>query len=156
MDCKDCEHFTRLSDWMCVDYKLIEKDLSITETTLGDENSILKLASHNMGWFGQVYTVCNKHKIILPCSRADICGDYNGRNDQIIIPRYVFDLLPNVFKDRVLIKRIEEHCVTIVCFETYMVNYLQEFTEKANKYRDDVATEGLRLYLLKKHLEGEK
>ncbi len=70
--------------------------------------------------------------------------------NEIIISRWVFELLPNTVKDRVIIKRIEEHCVTISCFDYSMMKYLQEFTMKMQQQRENIELDGLMLYLLKK------
>lgn len=76
-DCRDCKNFNTQPDWATVDYRLIDiNDLSIQETTVGDRDPTLKKFSEHEGGFGKVYTVCEKHKIVLACNRAAICKEF--------------------------------------------------------------------------------
>lgn len=79
-ECRGCQHFDTKSDWMVVDYRLINEDLSISDTTVGDDNPILKQISKHMGGFGKVYTVCEKHKIILAINRTSVCNDFERKD----------------------------------------------------------------------------
>jgi len=76
-DCRDCRHFDTKSDWMIVDYNLVNReDLSISDTTVGDGNPVLKQISKHHGGFGKVLTVCENHKIVLARNRASVCNDF--------------------------------------------------------------------------------
>ena len=79
-ECYKCKKFNKLSDWECVDYwLLIKKTRQKGTLKLGDEDPILKgFAKHGAGQ-GRVYSVCEKHKFILPENRADICNDFDPK-----------------------------------------------------------------------------
>lgn len=81
-ECRDCRHFDRKSDWMTVDYKVVNsrEDPSISNTTVGDENPVLKQISKRQAGFGKVFTVCEKHKIVLPDNRANVCNDFTRKD----------------------------------------------------------------------------
>jgi len=77
-ECYNCKYFNILSDWMCVDYWLLIKESRQKGThTLGDEDPILKDFAKHGGGQGRVYSVCEKHKFILPENRSDICNDFD-------------------------------------------------------------------------------
>ena len=78
-DCRDCRHFSTKSDWMTVDYRMINEDLSISDTTIGNNNPILKQISKRQAGFGKVYTVCENHKIVLASNRANVCNDFKRK-----------------------------------------------------------------------------
>ena len=72
-ECLNCEFFGQLSDWQTVEYaELIKQDNGtgfkdgkpVTNTTVGQQNSVLNEMAKNGAGFGKVYTVCKKHKII--------------------------------------------------------------------------------------------
>jgi len=75
---------------------------------------------------------------------------------KITIPRWVFDKLSNTVKDRISIEKIEEHCVTILCFDDVIMKYLIEFTNKLQQEKEDRELEGLRTYLFNKNEEDSK
>lgn len=79
-DCRNCRHFDTKSDWMVVDYRMINEDLSISDTTVGDDNPILKQISKHHGGFGKVYTVCEKHKSVLARNRANVCNGFKRKD----------------------------------------------------------------------------
>lgn len=77
-DCRDCKHFNRLSDWMAVEYKLLNDDLSVSDETVGEESIILQQTAKHGAGFGKVFTVCERHEIILPNNRAEVCNDFKS------------------------------------------------------------------------------
>ena len=83
-ECYNCKKFNRLSDWMCVDYwLLIQETKQKGILKLGDEDPLLKDFSKHGAGHGKVYSVCEKHKFILPDNRADICDDYDPIEKEI-------------------------------------------------------------------------
>lgn len=79
-DCRECRHFDTKSDWMVVDYRTINEDLSISDKTVGDDNPILKQTSKHEGGFGKVLTVCEKQEIVLARNRASVCNDFERKD----------------------------------------------------------------------------
>ena len=73
--------------------------------------------------------------------------------DEIIIPRWVFELLHNTCKDRVIRKEVDDYSVTLLCPDKSLVPYIAEFTDKANYQREEIELEGLWLYLTHKNME---
>jgi len=88
-ECLNCKYFGKLPDWQAVDFaELIKQENGtgfkegkpVKGSKSGDSHPVLKqMATHGAG-FGRVYTVCNKHKIILPENQAGQCVDYEKKN----------------------------------------------------------------------------
>jgi len=92
-ECLNCEFFGQLSDWQTVEYaELIKQDNGtgfkdgkpVTNTTVGQQNSVLNEMAKNGAGFGKVYTVCKKHKIILPENQASQCNDFIRKRENTI------------------------------------------------------------------------